>query len=260
MRYAFLVILLCAICFFSFAQPVMVSSPDKKIVVSCQVEQMTYAIAYKGKTVMENSRLGLVREDEDFSKQLKVNKISTPQQVKDSYTLLTAKKKNINYVATERIIETQTTSGKKMNIIFRVSNDGVAFRYEFPEQSTDLKKIKSEETSFHFLQGTRAWLQPKTEAQSGWEHTNPSYEAHYMMDIATGTPSPGKNGWVYPALFKYNDVWMLITEAAVGRTYCGTALQQESPDNEYKINFPQAPEVFTGGALYPESTLPWQTP
>lgn len=260
MRYAFLVILLCAICFFSFAQPVMVSSPDKKIVVSCQVEQMTYAIAYKGKTVMENSRLGLVREDEDFSKQLKKNKISTPQQVKDSYTLFTAKKKNINYVATERIIETQTTSGKKMNIIFRVSNDGVAFRYEFPEQSSDLKKIKSEETSFHFLQGTRAWLQPKTEAQSGWEHTNPSYEAHYMMDIATGTPSPGKNGWVYPALFKYNDVWMLITEAAIGHTYCGTALQQESPDNEYKINFPQTPEVFTGGALYPESTLPWQTP
>lgn len=260
MRYAFLVSLLCAICFFSFAQTVIISSPDKNIVVSCQVEQMTYAIAYKGKTVMENSRLGLVREDEDFSKQLKVNKISTPQQVKDSYTLLTAKKKNINYVATERIIETQTISGKKMNIIFRVSNDGVAFRYAFPEQSTDLKKIKSEETSFHFLQGTRSWLQPKTEAQSGWEHTNPSYEAHYMMDIATGTPSPGKNGWVYPALFKYNDVWMLITEAAVGRTYCGTALQQESPDNEYKINFPQAPEVFTGGALYPESTLPWQTP
>ncbi len=260
MRYAFLVSLLCAICFFSFAQTVTVSSPDKKIVVSCQVEQMTYAIAYKGKTVMENSRLGLVREDEDFSKQLKVNKISTPQQVKDSYTLLTTKKKNIIYVATERVIETQTTSGKKMNIIFRVSNDGVAFRYAFPEQSTDLKKIKSEETSFHFLQGTRAWLQPKTEAQSGWEHTNPSYEAHYMMDIATGTPSPGKNGWVYPALFKYNDVWMLITEAAVGRTYCGTALQQASPDNEYKINFPQAPEVFTGGVLYPESTLPWQTP
>lgn len=260
MRYALLVSLLCAISFFSFAQVETVSSPDKKIVVSCQIEQMTYAIAYNGKRLMENSKLGLVREDEDFSNNLKVNKISTPKQVKDSYTILTAKKKDIRYVATERVIETQTTSGKKMNIIFRVSNDGVAFRYEFPEQSTDLKKMLSEETSFHFINGTRAWLQPKTEAQSGWEHTNPSYEAHYMMDIATGTPSPGKNGWVYPALFKYNDVWMLITEAALGRTYCGTALQQESPDHEYKINFPQAPEVFTGRVLYPESTLPWKTP
>jgi hypothetical protein len=149
-----------------------------------------------------------------------------------------------------------------MNIIFQVSNDGIAFRYEFSEKSTEIKKINSEETSFHFYDGTRAWLQPKAEAQSGWEHSNPSYEAHYQIDIATGTPSPGKNGWVYPALFKYKDVWMLLTEAALGRTYCGTALQQNSPDNEYKINFPQEPEVFKDGipTLNPESTLPWKTP
>jgi len=38
-----------------------------------------------------------------------------------------------------------------MNIVFRVSNDGVAFRYEFPETSNDVKKITAEETSFHFL-------------------------------------------------------------------------------------------------------------
>jgi hypothetical protein len=143
-----------------------------------------------------------------------------------------------------------------------VSDDGVAFRYAFPEKSTDVKKITAEATSFHFNEGTRAWLQPKTEAQTGFEHTNPSYEAHYMMDIATGTSSPGKNGWVYPALFRYNNAWLLITEAALGKTYCGTALQQHSPNNEYKINFPQAPEVFTNGkpTLNPESTLPWKTP
>ena len=105
--------------------------------------------------------------------------------------MLNAKKKNINYAATQRVIETKTASGKKMNIIFRVSNDGVAFQYEFPEKSTDVKKINAEATSFHFYDGTRAWLQPKTEAQTGFEHTNPSYEAHYKMDIPTGTPSPG---------------------------------------------------------------------
>jgi hypothetical protein len=147
-----------------------------------------------------------------------------------------------------------------MNIIFQVSNDGVAFRYGFPEKSTDVKKIISEATSFHFNDSTKAWLQPKTEAQSGWEHSNPSYEAHYMMDIPAGTSSPGKNGWVYPALFHYRNVWVLITEAALGKTYCGTALQQNSPDNEYGLNFPQPPEKFTNGVLNPESTLPWKTP
>ena len=244
------------------AQSYKISSPDKNILVTCDAEKLLYTITYKGQQVMKESRMGVVRDDEDFSKRLMVIKASAPEIVRDNYTILTAKKKNISYTATRRVIETKTSSGKRMNIIFQVSNDGVAFRYEFPEKSTDVKKINAEVTSFHFYDGTRAWLQPKTEAQSGWEHSNPSYEAHYQVDIPTGNASPGLNGWVYPALFKYNDVWMLITEAALGRTYCGTALQQNSPDNEYKINFPQAPEVFKDGipTLNPESTLPWKTP
>lgn len=243
-------------------QAVTIISPDKKLVVSCDIANAVYTIAYKGEAVLQKSKLGIVREDEDFSNNLQLVKISASTMVKDNYTMLNAKRKNISYLATQRIFETKTRSGKKMNIIFRVSNDGVAFQYEFPERSTEVKNIKCEATSFHFNEGTRAWLQPKTEAQTGFEHTNPSYEAHYQIDIATGTASPGPNGWVYPALFKYNDAWMMITEAALGRTYCGTALQQFSPGNEYKINFPEAPEVFTNGTptLNPTSTLPWKTP
>lgn len=263
MKQTLLLFLLFGSIHFCFAQSSFtISSPDKNIVVSCDAGKAVYTISYKGQPVMKESKLGIVREDEDFSQNLQVIKASTPSVVKDSYTMLTAKKKNIDYTATKRVIETKTASGKKMNIIFQVSNDGVAFQYEFPETSTDIKKISAEVTSFHFYDGTRAWLQPKTEAQSGFEHSNPSYEDHYKLDIPTGTPSPGPNGWIYPALFKYNDVWMLITEAALGRTYCGTALQQNSPDNEYKINFPEPPEVFTNGTptLNPESRLPWKTP
>ncbi len=258
-----LLFLLCCIQL-SFAQSTVytISSPDKNILVTCDAGRSVYTVSFMGQSIMKESKLGVIREDEDFSKDLKVIKASAPVTVKDNYTMINAKKKNITYVATQGIIETQTPSGKKMNIVFRVSNDGVAFRYDFPEKSGDIKKITAETTSFHFHEGTRAWLQPKTEAQTGFEHTNPSYEAHYKIDIATGTASPGPNGWVYPALLKYNDVWMLITEAALGRAYCGTALQQYSPDNEYRINFPEKPEVFTDGkaTLNPESTLPWKTP
>lgn len=239
-----------------------VSSPDKNIVVTCDIPKAEYQITYKGEVVLRNSRLGVRRDDEDFSQNLSLVKRTAPTTVKDQYTTLNAKKSAISYTATERVWETKTASGKRMNIVFRVSNDGVAFRYVFPETSTELKRISSEATSFHFPVSTRAWLQPKTEAQSGFEHSNPSYEAHYSMDIATGTPAPGKNGWIYPALFKTSNAWVMLTEADLGRTYCGTALQQDSPDSEYKINFPQAPEVFTNGkpTLNPESTLPWKTP
>lgn len=237
-----------------------ISSPDKNISVTCNPNEATYSISFKGKPIMDNSRLGLIRDDEDFSRGLKFINASAVTTVKENYSMLNAKKKNMTYTAVERTIETKTAAGKKMNIIFRVSNDGVAFRYVFPETSTTVKHIASEATSFHFFDGTKAWLQPKTEAQSGFEHSNPSYEDHYKMDIPTGKPSPGLNGWIYPALFKYNDTWVLITEAALGRNYCGTSLQQYSPNNEYKINFPQPLETIPGRALNPESTLPWQMP
>ncbi len=239
---------------------IKVSSPDKKIQVSCDIARMLYSVSLNNDLVLKDSKLGLVREDESFAAGLKLVKVSPSVLVRDNYEILTAKRKNISYSANKKVIETISNSGKKMNIVFQVSNDGVAYRYEFPEHDSSIKRITSETSSFHFLSGTKAWLQEKTEAQSGWEHSNPSYEAHYQMDISAGTPSPTKNGWVYPALFRYNDVWVLLSEAALGRTYCGTALKQYSPDNEYSIGFPQSLECIKGQALNPESALPWQTP
>jgi hypothetical protein len=245
-----------------YSQQFVINSSNKKIQVIVAIEEgnVFYSINYLKQPVLQKSKLGVVREDEDFSKNLQFISSSSLKKINDSYNILTAKKKHIVYKAVKKIFSFKTSSNKKINIIFQVSNDGVAFQYEFPEQSNDIKKIKSETTSFHFNEATKAWLQPKTEAQSGWEHSNPSYEAHYMMDIATSTPSPGKNGWIYPALFYTNNTWLLITEAALGRTYCGTALQQYSPDNEYSINFPEDAETIPGKELNPQSSLPWKTP
>ena len=244
------------------AQDIKLKSPDKRIDIRVQLKdgQLFYTVNYRGKVIMQPSQLGISRTDGDFYKDLKWNGNSMSAKVNESYPLLNGKKSTAIVSANKQLISVKNAIGDEMQVLFQVSNDGIAFRYYFPGKTTSLKYITKEHTSFHFYEGTRAWLQPKTEAQSGWEHSNPSYEAHYMMDIKTGTPSPGANGWVYPAMFKYGDTWMLITEAAVGRTYCGTSLQQYSPDNEYKINFPQSAEKFTNGALNPQAVLPWESP
>ncbi|WP_116107534.1 glycoside hydrolase family 97 catalytic domain-containing protein [Lewinella sp. IMCC34191] len=239
-----------------------VSSPDGRIRIICDVEAATYTVEVDGVTVLNEGKLGVMREDGDFASNLRSVATSEPTTVREAYTTKNAKKYDITFEATERTWETENADGQRMHIVFRVSNGGVAFRYVFPDTTAEVKKIVSEATTFPFREGTRAWLQPKTEAQSGFEHTNPSYEAHYMSDIPVGTAAPGDNGWVYPALFRYGDTWMLLTEADLDTTYCGTALQQYSPDGEYKINFPQEAEVFTDGVptLNPQSSLPWETP
>jgi alpha-glucosidase len=263
MKSKILSIYLVLFTFFCNAQQKVVyriSSPDKNLQVECKPDEALYIIKYKGEIVLGESRLGVVREDEDFTRGLTVIKAPRPTLIKDNYSMVNAKRKDITYTANRLTIETENASGKKMNIVFQVSNDGVAFRYEFPDKTAGVKKIKAEATSFRFPEGTRAWMQPKTEAQSGFEHTNPSYEAHYMMDIPIGTPSNSSNGWVYPALFKTRNSWIMMTEAGLERNYCGTALQQISSGGEYKINFPQPPEKIANGALTPESVLPWNTP
>ena len=55
--------------------PIQVASPDGQIVVRVALDavgQPSYAIARDGRTVLEPSRLGLVRDDADFSRGLRV--------------------------------------------------------------------------------------------------------------------------------------------------------------------------------------------
>ena len=80
--------------------------------------------------------------------------------------------------------------GERMEIQFQVSNDGLAFRYVFPEQDGTLRRIRSEASSFNFLPETRAWLQPVAVAKSSWGSANPSYEEIYQADFRVGMPSP----------------------------------------------------------------------
>jgi len=239
-----------------------ISSPNKKITVQFSIKDKKagYRIQLDNKEVLGNSALGVVREDGDFSQNLSFVKADKPVLVKDSYESLNAKKSHIEYVANRQVIHLANQQGKKMDIIFQVSNDGVAFRYYFPETSADIKKIGEEKTTFKLPTNTKAWLQPMSDAQTGWEHCHPSYEEFYEKDILAGITSPIKAGWVYPALFKTPNAWVLLTETGLDGSYCATRLKAESPNNEYQIGFPQSPEVFTGGVLNPQSRLPWYSP
>jgi len=120
--------------------------------------------------------------------------------------------------------------------------------------------VKSENTAYQFTPGTRGWLQPMASSKSGWEQTNPSYEENYLQDIPVGTPSPIGAGWVYPALFKTANNWLLFTEAAMDGSYCATRLSCDSGSTIYHVAFPDPREVITGKALLPQLSLPAYSP
>lgn len=239
-----------------------VLSPDGNLAVefSMSNDRPVYSILRGQTVVLETSRLGIVRDDADFSTGMKLIGQAGPTPVEDRYEILTAKRRVNTYRANRHVFHLESAVGGKMDVIFQVSNDGVGFRYHFPEQSEQIRTIKQEETSFHFPPGSKAWLQPMAVAKTGWAQTNPSYEEHYVKDAPVGQPSRFGAGWVYPALFRSGDTWVLISETGLGRNYCGTRLRHESPDGEYFVGLPDPREKLGDGAVHPQSTLPWTTP
>jgi len=257
--------LVCFVANHRAAEPAAVSiaSPDGRVAAQFFLNadgSPRYRVLLDGRAVLRESRLGLVRDDADFSHGLRfLGALPAAERILDRYEILTAKRRLNTYAANRRVIHLAGAGGEACDIIFQVSNDGIAFRYFFPDVGPQRRRIREEVSSFHFLPDTRAWLQPMSVAKTGWSQVNPCYEEYYQKDIAVGTPSP-LAGWVYPALFRSGDTWLLVTEGSLGRNYCGTRLRTESPDGEYSVGFPDPRENFQGGAVNPESSLPWLTP
>ena len=237
-------------------------SPDKKISVNFKISRKKawYSVKRNKETVLDSSKLGLMRDDDDYTTNFTIVSASAMVPVSNKYEMLTAKRKVNTYKANKQIFHLQNGSGHKLDVIFQVSNDGLAFKYFFPDSSKGITKIEEEITSFNFPDDTKAWLQPMSVAKTGWERTNPSYEEYYQKDIDAGKPAPNAAGWAYPALFKTGNNWALITESGLEKNYCATRLKQKSPNNEYSVGFPQAPEGRSGGPVDPEAKTPWLTP
>jgi len=219
-----------------------------------------YQVLYNNKIILDTSQLGIIREDANFYTDMSIINIDGPNAIKDSYTMLQGKQKNITYLANQYTVHLKNKTGNLMDIIFQLSDDGIAFRYNFPETSSDLKKIAEEKTTYNLINNTSAWLQPMSKAKTGWESTNPSYEEHYEMDVPVNTKSQIGEGWVYPALFKSGTTWLLVSESGLNENYCGSRLTYNDAAKALQVTFPQKEEIFPNGALNPESKLPWHTP
>ena len=180
--------------------------------------------------------------------------------VEDRYDILTSKRRSNTYRANRRIFHLNSQQGANMDIVFQVSNDGVAFRYLFPDSKTEAVSITAEATSFHFLPETRAWLQPMQKAKTGFAKTNPAYEEFYQKEIPAGTPSALGHGWVYPSLFRSGETWLLLSEVALPAGWCATHLGHESPSGEYSIAFPDQLQTMNGEPVIPSAKMPWASP
>ncbi|MEH6407070.1 MAG: glycoside hydrolase family 97 catalytic domain-containing protein, partial [Leeuwenhoekiella sp.] len=239
------------------------TNPEKSISVTFGLRdagEPFYRVLRGKEVVLDTSALGITRKDAQFFKDLAIISIEGPVSVSDNYTMLQGKQQQIEYTANQYQVHLENAEGEPLDIIFNLSDDGVAFRYYFPNTSDTVYEVTEEATAYHFPDETKAWVQPMSVAKTGWMRTNPSYEEHYLMGVDADTISPLGQGWVYPALFKTGDTWALISETDLEANYCGSRLKYNAENDALQLTFPQESEVFTNGTLNPKSTLPLYSP
>lgn len=246
------------------AQSVSVNGPDGKLqlTVSCPSAngEVSYAVTYNGKQMLESSPLGMETNVGDFYRglQLKEHKVTALDTV---YEQSRIKASHIHYRANELLCSFVNGEGKNVQITFRVSNNDVAFRYTLPrEQGKESVTVNSERTGFRFPSQTTTFLCPQSDAMIGWKRTKPSYEEEYKADAPMNERSGYGHGYTFPCLFKVgDDGWVLLSETGVDSRYCGSRLS-DWDNGVYRIAFPMPEENNGNGTVAPAFSLPGSTP
>jgi len=240
-----------------FSQKVTVISPNQKINIglyntkNTEIGEWYLKVSYinSGKIceAIPQILLGLTRVDQDFSKKLKFLKEGKTSKINEQYTAVHGKRAQCSNSANETVVTFENSGSAKLNLIIRAYNDGVAFRYEFPEKGGSFV-VNDELTSYSIQDSTKRWM----------EKFNPANEGLYstMKDGNT------QQDWGYPALFNTSDkgCWYLIHEAGLDRNYCGTKLSNTADKSKYKITYPDQWNGRGQGETKPTIMLPWKSP
>jgi alpha-glucosidase len=152
------------------APPLPLNSPDGKIGITFELKAMPqphlpgerayYRVSYQGQPVLADSPLGLDFKggnplDQDFEivgtdrqshDSTWENAFGTKRHVRDHYNQLTV------------LLRERRPPGRRLDLVFRAYNEGVAFRYSLPKQD-GLEKftLSSENSGFYFAGEARAF-------------------------------------------------------------------------------------------------------
>ena len=226
---------------------VILNLTDKNAVPNVSFKAL-YKIENKFTEVLPDSKLGINRADEQFTENLHFVAASKSVSIHDSYKMVCGKRQLCENFGAEKTFSFQNSNLQPMNIVFRVYNDGIAFRYVFPNHLDSKVNIINEATTYVLPDKASSWMQPY----------DISYEKFFPLNKADSTSNKGQE-WGFPALYKVNDqpVWALISEANITANNCATKLTNLKNSNQYQVTYPSARDNFQQTGV--KTTLPWNS-
>ncbi|MFC7338779.1 glycoside hydrolase family 97 catalytic domain-containing protein [Haloferula chungangensis] len=120
-----------------------IQSPDKRIVLQTQAEdgQVTYSVEFNGKAIIGKSRLGVELQSGAFAGGIEVSgsHLSSKDETwKTVWGQFSEYRDHYNELTLD--LKEAEAPGRTMQVVLRAYDDGIAFRYVFPDQK-DLKEV-----------------------------------------------------------------------------------------------------------------------
>ncbi|MEG1379258.1 MAG: glycoside hydrolase family 97 protein [Bacteroidales bacterium] len=159
-------------------QEIKITSPDSKIsaTVLLQEGKLAYEVSKNNADIIEKSFMGFdIKDMPDLGGNLKLVSFENTTY-DDTWEQVWGEQQFVRNNYNEVLLKLQETKSPKrlLNIRFRVFNDGVGFRYEFPEQKMKDFVIMQEKTEFNIPADEQAWSIP-----------SPAYYTRYYESLYT---------------------------------------------------------------------------
>jgi hypothetical protein len=198
---------------------------------------VTLAVSRGGRSVLLPSPVGIRTERADLSQGLTFLGRTT-RRVSERYTTVVGKRTQRSATMTEARFAFRGTTGARVDLVVRVSRDGVAYRYALP---ADDGAVLGEASAFTVPAGATAWL------------------AKYAVDnesmfnrTTAATAAAGE--YEHPALFEVDGQYLMLAESDVDGRYSGGRLVHDAGSSTYRVKL-WDDRVQVTGAL----NTPWRT-
>jgi alpha-glucosidase len=219
-----ILILFVAVCAFAKKKDpnISASSPDKSINLIFELKDgaPVYRVVRNNVEVVGNSRLGFVLKDlPPLSKGFKV-KSSSSKTIDETWAQPWGEVSQVrnHYTQLKIALEESSTLKRKLNLEFRIFNDGIGFRYEIPQQSGLSEFVIMDElTEFAFVHDYSTWWIPAYGEEMDSEYL-------YRNNLLSALPEKTTT----PVTLEFKDSLFVSVHEAALVDYAGMALSRTS--------------------------------
>ena len=252
----------------SFVNAQSLQSPSKEITLDFKLTSSgvpSYSVTYKSKPIVLESLLGLkLKETTDLATNFKVESTANATFNESWKPVLGEQSSIVNHYNEMTVALVQDKTGRKLNIIFRAFDEGVAFRYDFPRQKDLNYFIISDEVTQFNLTGNHKtfWIPGDFDSQEyAYNETKLSEVDNDKLDLnnAIALKSIAGRYVIQSPLMMKSDsgIYLNIFEAAVVNY---PVMHLNLVPNEYKLSARLVPNAIGDKAyLQTPCVSPWRT-